>query len=97
MNLFGLTLVTAGGILIYCAIKGYDPRDVVKQAIKGGELADLEQKYVVGDDGLAADIPDLIPGEPGDDGGVFPGIPDPADILPVNDPRRKRRPNTPMV
>lgn len=35
MNLTNTTLVIAGLLLIYCAIKDVDPRDVVKNALQG--------------------------------------------------------------
>lgn len=35
LNLLTVTLIGAGGILIFSAVKGYDPRDVVKGALQG--------------------------------------------------------------
>ncbi len=35
MNLLSITLIAGGGILIYSAIKGKDPRDVVKSGLSG--------------------------------------------------------------
>lgn len=35
MNLFTLTLTGAGSVLLYSAVKGYNPRDVVMYALGG--------------------------------------------------------------
>lgn len=35
MNLTNTTLVIAGLVLIYCAIKDVDPRDAIKNALQG--------------------------------------------------------------
>lgn len=39
MNLTNTTLVIAGLVLIYCAIKDVDPRDVIKNALQGKATA----------------------------------------------------------
>lgn len=73
MNLTPLTVIIAGsgGILIYCAVKGYDPRDVVKGALSGDWPPTA--KYVVGAStgtvtpGPAAPVP-TTPNTPQGDG-----------------------------
>ncbi len=35
INLVSLTMFSGGALLLYCGIKGYDPRDVVRWAMGG--------------------------------------------------------------
>ena len=35
INLVSLTMFTAGSLLMYSAVKGFDPRDVIKWALGG--------------------------------------------------------------
>lgn len=45
MNLLSLTLLATGGVLVYSAVKGYDPRDVVRAALNGQSIT--QAKYVL--------------------------------------------------
>lgn len=45
MNLLSLTLLATGGVLMYSAVKGYDPRDVVRAALNGQTVTNA--KYVL--------------------------------------------------
>lgn len=84
MNLLSLSMLATGGVLIYCSLRGYDPREVVKAAVMGDPMPD--PAYVIeGGDGLGNfDLGEdgLIPGELPD----IPNIPDPGDldqVLPI--------------
>lgn len=43
MNLTNTTLVIAGLVLIYCAIKDIDPRDAIKNALQGKATGGIEK------------------------------------------------------
>lgn len=62
MNLLSLALLGTGGVLIYCAVKGQDPRDVVRAALSGQSLGAQPAKYE-----LPAFSPttDAVPNTPG--------------------------------
>jgi hypothetical protein len=47
MNLLSLALLGTGGVLIYCAVKGQDPRDVVRAALAGQSLGAQPAKYAL--------------------------------------------------
>lgn len=47
MNLLSLALLGTGGVLIYSAVKGYDPRDVVRAALSGQSPGAQPAKYVL--------------------------------------------------
>ena len=47
MNLLTVALIGTGGVLIYSAVKGYDPRDVVRSALSGQSPSTNQAKYVL--------------------------------------------------
>lgn len=87
MNLLSLSVLVTGGTLIYCALKGYDPRDLVRAAVTGDGMPD--EKYTIGDNGI--DLPgfddDLIPDIPG------PGVDDLIEDFTSTSARRPYRPS----
>lgn len=64
-NLFSVVLLGTGGILIYSAVKGYDPRTVVKSALQGKSLTASDAVYSLG----------LSPGATGGAGGAVSALP----------------------
>lgn len=44
INLVSLTMFTAGALLMYSAVKGFDPRDVVKWALGGKKPKKMQSK-----------------------------------------------------
>lgn len=47
LNLVSVALFGVGGVLVYSAVKGYDPRDVVRNALTGKAMSATSAKYVV--------------------------------------------------
>lgn len=45
MNLLSLALLGTGGVLLYSAVKGVDPRDVVKAALTNKPMSTVAYKY----------------------------------------------------
>jgi len=96
MNILSLSVLATGGILVYCALKGSDPRDLVKAALSGEDMPDV--KYDIEGGGAIGELPDvdLFPGDPD----ILPDIPgwiDPSDILPINARRIPPRGYSPNV
>lgn len=44
INLVSLTMFSGGALLVYCGVKGYDPRDVVSWALGGKKPKTFKQK-----------------------------------------------------
>jgi hypothetical protein len=65
MNLLSLALLGTGGVLIYSAVKGYDPRDVVKAALSGQSIGNQPAKYVLPDVASFSPTTDPVPHKPG--------------------------------
>ncbi len=71
INLVSLTMFTAGSLLMYCAVKGFDPRDVIKWALGGKKPEKMKSKSSENwEDQLGPNEENPDPGEryPGDKG-----------------------------
>lgn len=67
VNLISFVLASSGIILVYCGIKDYDPRDVIKWSLGGKKPQTMHQKH------KDAETPKVAPGQhPGDMPWTYP-------------------------
>lgn len=64
LNLVSVALFGVGGVLVYSAVKGYDPRDVVRNALTGKAMSATSAKYVITPDAGSGAVVTPLPSAP---------------------------------
>lgn len=79
INLVSLTMFSGGALLVYCGVKGYDPRDVVSWALGGKKPKTFKQQKSEGENYKPKVPKDEHPGDknypPGTEDGGEPTTP----------------------